>query len=200
MGARATSRSSTRIRPTSYTEVATVSTFAGAKTITVDAATHNAYSSSPSAVRLRRHRPTRHHRRRDGADVDAVRRVQSSLRGSSSSSSKLLALARKIESGLGVRLAPDPYSMALRGASAFRPGSINGTPPGGGDVLPGADPRSAPSQTFDVNPIRGPPGCFGIGAIAVQQAFPPEQRSVTALCPCESGESGRPGQWAGRAW
>ena len=67
--------------PDKYTVVATVPTFAGAKTIAVDPATHNAYLFQPErgpapAPRLTRRRQ----RRRDAA---AVRRVRSSPRGSS---------------------------------------------------------------------------------------------------------------------
>ena len=69
--------------PDKYTEVATVATFAGAKTIRRRT---TPTSSSPSVAPLPRHRLTR--RRRHQADVAAARRVQSSLRGLSSSSSE----------------------------------------------------------------------------------------------------------------
>ncbi len=47
MAAKATSRSSHQDSPDKYTVVATVDTFAGAKTIAVDPKTHNVYLFQP---------------------------------------------------------------------------------------------------------------------------------------------------------
>ena len=74
--------------PDKYTVVETVPTFAGAKTITVDPATHNAYLFQPERGPAPPPAPTRRRRRR-AAVADGVLRDRSSLPGSSSSLSSV---------------------------------------------------------------------------------------------------------------
>ena len=73
--------------PDKYTVVATVATFAGAKTIAVDPATHNVYLFQPERGPAPAPAAWRAAAAAGQADVAAVRRVRSSLRGLSSSSS-----------------------------------------------------------------------------------------------------------------
>ena len=72
--------------PDKYTVVATVATFAGAKTIAVDPTTHNVYLFQPERGPAPAP-PAGAPPPAAGRDVAAVRRVRSSLRGLSSSSS-----------------------------------------------------------------------------------------------------------------
>ena len=94
MGARATSRWSTRIRPTSILRLRRWPRSRARRQSPSIRRRTTLTSSSRSAVPPRRHQPARSHRRRADAAAAAAHRVRSSLRGLSLSSSKILARHR----------------------------------------------------------------------------------------------------------